>query len=103
VQLEETKYFCCCCCRSGPLNYVAYLPAKGYIPGQDIPVTVEIENGSNVKVRGVTCELIKVSVSFSLISLNSVNFVSLTLPGIMSALNTMIIVLLHTESGMTSR
>jgi len=49
VQLEETKYFCCCCCRSGPLNYVAYLPAKGYIPGQDIPVTLETENCSVVK------------------------------------------------------
>lgn len=66
MQLEETKYFCCCCCRSGPLSYVAYLPAKGYTPGQDIPVTIEIENGSNVKVREVTCELLKVSVSFSL-------------------------------------
>jgi hypothetical protein len=49
VQLEETKYFYCCCCRSGPLNYVAYLPAKEYIPEQDIPVTVKIENGSIVK------------------------------------------------------
>jgi hypothetical protein len=45
---------------------MAYLPAKGYTPGQDIPVTVEIENGSNVKVREVTCELLKVSISFSL-------------------------------------
>ena len=66
MHLEETKYFCCCCCRSGPLSYVAYLPAKGYIPGQDMPVTVEIENGSNVKVREVICELLKVSVSFLL-------------------------------------
>jgi hypothetical protein len=39
-----------------------YLPAKGYIPGQDIPITVEIENGSGVKVREVTCELLKVRV-----------------------------------------
>ena len=45
---------------------MAYLPAKGYIPGQDMPVTVEIENGSNVKVREVICELLKVSVSFLL-------------------------------------
>jgi len=45
---------------------MAYLPAKGYVPGQDMPVTVEIENGSDVKVREVTCELLKVSVSFSL-------------------------------------
>lgn len=60
VQLEETKYFCCCCCRSGPLSYMAYLPAKGYVPGQDIPVTIEIENGSDVKVREVTCELLKI-------------------------------------------
>lgn len=59
VQLEKTKYFCCCCCKSGPLTYVAYLPGKGYVPGQDIPITVEIENGSNVKVREVTCELLK--------------------------------------------
>jgi hypothetical protein len=66
VQLEKTKYFCCCCCKSGPLTYVAYLPGKGYVPGQDIPITVEIENGSNVKVREVTCELLKVSVSLSL-------------------------------------
>ena len=66
MQLEETKYFCYCCCRSGPLSYVAYLPAKGYIPGQDIPITVEIENGSDVKVQEVTCELLKVSISFLL-------------------------------------
>lgn len=76
------KHFCCCCCRSGPLTYGAYLPAKGYIPGQDIPITVEIENGSNVKVQEVTCELLKVSVLLSLfIYLNiSVHFLSLTLP-----------------------
>lgn len=59
VQLETTKHFCCFCCKSGPLTFVMHLPAKGYIPGQDIPITVEIENGSNVKVCNVACELWK--------------------------------------------
>ncbi|XP_069691629.1 arrestin domain-containing protein 2-like [Periplaneta americana] len=59
VQLEKSKYFCCCCCKSGPMNFIFHIPSKGYVPGQYIPVTVDIENGSNVKVLYVTCELLK--------------------------------------------
>jgi hypothetical protein len=71
VQLEKTKHFCCFCCKSGPLTFLTHLPAKGYIPGQDIPITVEIENGSNVKVLKVVCELWKVSASYLVFNLSN--------------------------------
>lgn len=44
------KNFCCLCCASGPLEAQVTIPARGYVPGQSIPVTAEINNHSNVKV-----------------------------------------------------
>ena len=35
---------------------VLSLPVMGYVPGQDIPVTVEIDNASNVCVTDVKCK-----------------------------------------------
>jgi hypothetical protein len=40
---------------------VVSLPVTGYVPGQDIPVTIEIDNASNVLVTNVKCRLKKVS------------------------------------------
>jgi hypothetical protein len=66
VKIENNKYFCCLCCKSGPLTLVTHLPARGYVPGQSIPMTVEVDNASNIIVSCVVCELLQVGI----ISLN---------------------------------
>jgi len=64
LKIENNKYFCCCCCKSGPLTLVTHVPARGYVPGQSIPMTVEVDNASNVAVTGVVCELVQVGKIF---------------------------------------
>ncbi|XP_014254041.1 arrestin domain-containing protein 3-like [Cimex lectularius] len=59
VKQEISKYFCCCCCKSGPLTLVVCLPHKGYVPGQTVPVTVEVDNASNVQVDKMECKIFK--------------------------------------------
>lgn len=59
VKQELEKKFCCWCCESGPLTLVFTVPVSGYVSGQDIPVTIEIDNASNVTVRDVICKLKK--------------------------------------------
>jgi hypothetical protein len=66
VKKENSKYFCCFCCKSGPLTLATHLPARGYVPGQSIPMTIEVDNASDVEVYEVVCELQMVRV-FSLI------------------------------------
>lgn len=59
VKIENNKYFCCCCCKSGPLTLVTHLPARGYVSGQIIPMTIEVDNASKVPVSNVVCELLQ--------------------------------------------
>lgn len=60
---EKTLY--CCWCRSGPLTLVARVPATGFVSGQEIPVTVEVDNGTDdTAISAVTCSL-KKNVSFT--------------------------------------
>lgn len=49
-KLELEKTFCCFCCASGPLSAVVIVPATGFVCGQIIPITAEIDNASNVTV-----------------------------------------------------
>lgn len=60
LQLEKT--FCCFCCRSGPLSATVSIPQGGYVCGQSIPVTADIENASNVGVDRLRLILRKVVV-----------------------------------------
>ncbi|XP_069691681.1 arrestin domain-containing protein 17-like isoform X1 [Periplaneta americana] len=59
-KVEDSKHFCCCCCKSGPLTLVTVIPARGFVPGQSIPLTVEVDNASNVNIYEVVCELQKI-------------------------------------------
>ncbi|XP_069695342.1 arrestin domain-containing protein 17-like [Periplaneta americana] len=59
IKQEVEKRFCCFCCESGPLTMVLSLPVSGYVPGQDIPITLEIDNASDVGVLDVKCKLKK--------------------------------------------
>lgn len=53
------KSFFCFRCESGPLKVITILPQSGYVPGQIIPITCEIDNKSHVKLREVKYALRK--------------------------------------------
>ncbi|CRL02416.1 CLUMA_CG015713, isoform A [Clunio marinus] len=57
---EITKTFCyffICCLGSSPLLMSASIPYTGYIPGQKIPITIELNNQSHVNVRSTKITL----------------------------------------------
>lgn len=56
---DVSKTFCCLWCQSGPLQLSVSTPYCGFVPGQTIPVSIDVENGSNVAVDDVTIELTK--------------------------------------------
>lgn len=54
------KYFCCLFCKSGPLTGILKVPYTGFVSGQVIPITLEIDNVSNVAVLSAKIKLKKV-------------------------------------------
>lgn len=57
---EKEKFYCCCCCESGPMTLVACVPYTGFVPGQNIPLTIELDNNSNVAIDAVKVKLERV-------------------------------------------
>lgn len=51
------KRFCCLFCKSGPLSVDVQLPSSGFVPGQIVPISIDVENGSNVDVHNFTISL----------------------------------------------
>lgn len=64
AKLELEKSFCCFCCKSGPLSVIVHLPVSGFVSGQIIPITAEVDNASNVTVEALKLCLRK-NISFS--------------------------------------
>lgn len=50
---------CCFNCLSEPLHLMMFLPKKGFVPGETIPVTIEIDNNSNTRINFIKVELIE--------------------------------------------
>lgn len=63
---EKEKFYCCCCCESGPMTLVLCIPYTGFVPGQIIPLTIELDNNSNVAIEEVKIKLERVSRKFFL-------------------------------------
>lgn len=42
------------------MTLIAHIPVSGFIPGQSIPVTVELDNNSNVDVDTIKIKLDRV-------------------------------------------
>lgn len=57
--LKEVGFGFNCCCFSEPLQLIIFLPKKGFVPGETIPVTIEIDNNSNVRINFIKVELIE--------------------------------------------
>ncbi|KAK3098424.1 hypothetical protein FSP39_019320 [Pinctada imbricata] len=49
---QATKMLCCLCCKSGPINGMFRIERMGYVPGEAIPFTAEIQNFSRA-----TCDV----------------------------------------------
>ncbi|KYN02385.1 PREDICTED: arrestin domain-containing protein 17 [Cyphomyrmex costatus] len=60
VQQEMSKTFCCLCCGTPPLTINFSLPVRGYVPGQSMPIKINVENLSNVVVNTVKLVLCKI-------------------------------------------
>ncbi|XP_056020506.1 arrestin domain-containing protein 3-like [Ostrea edulis] len=57
IGMTVTKNICCLCCTSGPLSAYLSLPRRGFVPGDIIPLTVEIENLSRRKIASSSITL----------------------------------------------
>lgn len=56
---RDHKTFCCLCCRSGPLAAVISTPRTGYVPGEAILFSAEVDNQSNKEMNGSSVHLIE--------------------------------------------
>ena len=58
--LQVEKTLCCLCCASGPISLTARVPRTGFCIVQDaIPFEVDIENGSNRRIKQLVAQLQK--------------------------------------------
>ena len=48
---EVTKTICCLCCASGPITLSVEIPRTGFCIGEVIPLSVNLENGSNRQIQ----------------------------------------------------
>lgn len=59
IQDINENFYGLCCFKPRPLEMIHDLPKLGYIPGETLPVKIEINNHSNVRVDFVKVELLK--------------------------------------------
>lgn len=57
--LKEISFASNCCCFSEPLQLAIFLPRKGFVPGETIPITIEIENNSKTHINFINIELLE--------------------------------------------
>jgi hypothetical protein len=59
IPMENEKFtrFCCLFCKSDPLTVTVTIPRGGFIPDEEIPVTINYVNTSDVKVDRTKIEL----------------------------------------------
>ncbi|XP_046545836.1 arrestin domain-containing protein 3-like [Haliotis rubra] len=55
--VKKNKRLCCLCCRSGPVSAVLSVQQKGFVPGEAIVITGEVNNMSSRKMGGSSVEL----------------------------------------------
>ncbi|XP_062563572.1 arrestin domain-containing protein 2-like isoform X2 [Armigeres subalbatus] len=82
---DVTKTFCCWPCKSRPLLITVELPAKGYVPGQKIPLTITLNNTSSVALNGVKSSLDRIECYISTIPYEKTNRVHKTLASVSTA------------------
>ncbi|CAL8142678.1 unnamed protein product [Orchesella dallaii] len=56
---KTSKTFCCWCCATGPLDVTVRLKNKGFVPGEMVPLEVEVNNLSNRGVSDISAQLVQ--------------------------------------------
>jgi hypothetical protein len=59
LKMEFSKTFYCWCCKTKPVFVAASIPVAGYVPGQTINVSIDINNESSVDFEDVKISLKK--------------------------------------------
>ena len=63
---QVQKTLCCLCCASGPILLTARIPRTGFCIGIDaIPFEVDLENGSNRRVKQLRASLVRQATYFA--------------------------------------
>lgn len=57
VKNTEVKSFGNFLCKSGPVQVTMILPKTGFLLGETIPITIEVDNESNIHIKKVTVKL----------------------------------------------
>lgn len=60
ARVESTNTFRCWPCRSGPLLVEMQVAATGFVPGQRIPVVLEVSNRSGCKIHMIQLKLVMI-------------------------------------------
>ena len=64
TRIEKSKYLRCYCCKSGPITCRCWLPKRGYLPGETLSFSAEIENLSTLNMRGSELKLVQVNQNY---------------------------------------
>ncbi|XP_052865884.1 arrestin domain-containing protein 2-like [Anopheles cruzii] len=59
ARMEDARVFCCGFWRTKPLYVRVTVPCTGYVPGQAIPLTIELNNRSSRTIEGVNMKLLQ--------------------------------------------
>lgn len=59
IRSDADKTFGCCCWESEPLRIYNVLPRSGFVAGDRVPYTLEMNNDSDVAIDSASVELIK--------------------------------------------
>jgi len=63
---SDMRTFWCLFCRSRPITVVLRLPESGIVPGQFITPTVDVDNGSDVRINQVKLMLVMVKFLYTM-------------------------------------
>jgi hypothetical protein len=75
---EIVRHFYCCCFKSKPFYMSTSIPFSGFVPGQNIEVTVTMNNQSNIDVEGTKLTLERNTQYISQTPRKKIRFESLT-------------------------
>ena len=65
ITVTNSKHFGILCCRSGPLIATVNIPRVGYVAGEGIPISANIENGSTKTMSNTRARLVQHVVLYS--------------------------------------
>lgn len=66
AQSTDSKTVCCCCCETGPITATLRIDRVGYVPGESIVISGEIDDKTGKGVHKSQVELVMVRLKLRL-------------------------------------